>query len=55
MTENGGGGAEEGLHAWAKPAQNVVDIVTCRLVQVTKLTGSSLDDWIYWHFSYGLS
>jgi hypothetical protein len=22
----------------------------CRVVRVTKLTGSSLDDWIYWHF-----
>jgi hypothetical protein len=23
------------------------NIVTCRVVRVTKITGSSLDDWIY--------
>jgi hypothetical protein len=22
---------------------------------MTELTGSSLDDWIYWHFGYNLS
>jgi hypothetical protein len=30
-------------------------IVTYRVVCVTKLTGSSSDDWIYWHFGYNLS
>jgi hypothetical protein len=30
-------------------------IVTCRVVCVTKMTGSSLDDWIYQHFGYSLS
>jgi hypothetical protein len=24
------------------------DIVTCRMVHVTKVTGSSSNDWIYW-------
>jgi hypothetical protein len=27
-------------------------IVTCRGVHVTKITGSSSDDWIYSHFGY---
>jgi hypothetical protein len=27
-------------------------IVTCRVVQVKKITGSRLDDWISYHFSY---
>jgi hypothetical protein len=30
-------------------------IVTCRVVRVTKITGSSSDDWIYWHFGYSIS
>jgi hypothetical protein len=30
-------------------------IVTCRGVRVTKITGSRLDDWIYWHFGYTLT
>jgi hypothetical protein len=32
-----------------------ISIVTCRRVGVTIMTGSSLDDWIYWHFGYTLS
>jgi hypothetical protein len=28
---------------------------TCMGVGVTKITGSSSDDWIYWHFGYSLS
>jgi hypothetical protein len=31
------------------------NIVTCGTVHVTKITGSRLDDWIYWHFGYNLS
>jgi hypothetical protein len=31
------------------------DTVTCRVIRVTKITGSSSDDWIYWHFGYTLS
>jgi hypothetical protein len=30
-------------------------IVTCRRVHVTIMTGSSSDDWIYWHVGYNLS
>jgi hypothetical protein len=30
-------------------------IVMCWMVCVTKITGSSSDDWIYWHFGYSLS
>jgi hypothetical protein len=29
--------------------------VTCRVVRVTKITGSSSDDWIYYHLGYSLS
>jgi hypothetical protein len=32
-----------------------VCIVTCRAVRVRRITGSSSDDWIYWHFGYNLS
>jgi hypothetical protein len=39
---------------WAL-ACNLLNIVTCRGVRVTKKTGSSSDDWIYWHFGYSLS
>jgi hypothetical protein len=28
--------------------------VTCRVARVTIKTGSSSDDWIYWHFGYSL-
>jgi hypothetical protein len=28
----------------------IIYIVTCRGVRVTKIAGSRLDDWIYWHF-----
>jgi hypothetical protein len=31
------------------------NIVTCRVVHATETTGSSLDDWIYWHLGYNLS
>jgi hypothetical protein len=31
------------------------NIVTCTVVRVTKITGSSSDVWIYWHFGYTLS
>jgi hypothetical protein len=31
------------------------DIVTCRVVRVTGMTGSSSDYWIYYHFGYNLS
>jgi hypothetical protein len=31
------------------------DIATCRMVRVTIVTGSSSDDWIYWHFGYKFS
>jgi hypothetical protein len=34
--------------------KNVENIVTCRVARVTRMTGSSLDDWIYWHFGYKL-
>jgi hypothetical protein len=27
----------------------------CMGVCVTKITGSSSDDWVYWHFGYSLS
>jgi hypothetical protein len=30
-------------------------IVTYRRVRVTIMTGSSSDDWFYWHFGYNLS
>jgi hypothetical protein len=30
-------------------------IVTCRVVRATKMTGSSSDDWIYYHVGYDLS
>jgi hypothetical protein len=30
-------------------------IVTCRMVRATKMTGSSSDDWIYWHLGYKFS
>jgi hypothetical protein len=33
----------------------VICTVTCRRVRVTKITGSSSDVWIYWHFGYNLS
>jgi hypothetical protein len=33
----------------------VINIITCRVVCVMKMTGSSSDDWIYWHFSYKFS
>jgi hypothetical protein len=36
-------------------AQVPVGIVTCRLVRVPKITGSSSGDWIYWHFGYSFS
>jgi hypothetical protein len=29
-------------------------IVACRVVRVTKITGSGSDDCIYWHFGYSL-
>jgi hypothetical protein len=31
------------------------NIVRCRVVRVTKMTGSTSDDWIYEHFGYNLS
>jgi hypothetical protein len=31
------------------------DIVTRMVVRVSKITGSSSDDWIYQHFGYNLS
>jgi hypothetical protein len=34
---------------------NGVNIVTCRRVRMTIMTGYRADDWIYWHFSYNLS
>jgi hypothetical protein len=33
----------------------VTDVVTCRVVRATKLTGASSDDWIYYYFGYNLS
>jgi hypothetical protein len=33
----------------------LVNIVMCRSVRLTKIAGSSSDDWIYWHFGYNLS
>jgi hypothetical protein len=30
-------------------------IVTCMGVPMTKITGSSSDDWIHWHFGYNFS
>jgi hypothetical protein len=33
----------------------LIGMVTCRRVRVTIMTGSSLDDWIYWHFGYNPS
>jgi hypothetical protein len=30
-------------------------VVTCRRVHVAIVTGSTSDDWIYWHFGYNLS
>jgi hypothetical protein len=32
-----------------------LNIVTRRRVNVMIITGSSSDDWIYWHFGYNLS
>jgi hypothetical protein len=37
------------------PVLGQINIVTCRGVHVTKLTGSRSDDWIYWHFCYKFS
>jgi hypothetical protein len=34
---------------------NAEGIVTYKGLGVTKITGSKLDDWICWHFSYNLS
>jgi hypothetical protein len=31
------------------------NIVTCRRVRVTIMTGSSSDDWIYWYIGYNFS
>jgi hypothetical protein len=36
-------------------AETSVNIVTCRLVRVTRMTGSSLDDWICKYLDYILS
>jgi hypothetical protein len=33
----------------------VKNIVTCRGLHVTKLTGASSEDWVYKHFGYTLS
>jgi hypothetical protein len=33
----------------------IINIVTCRVVRVKKITGSRSDDWIYWHFDYNIS
>jgi hypothetical protein len=30
-------------------------IVTCRRVCVTQMTGTTSDDWIYWHSGYDLT
>jgi hypothetical protein len=41
---------------WDFPCVYVcTDIVTCTVVRMTKMMGSSSDDWIYWHFGYNLS
>jgi hypothetical protein len=32
--------------------KNTLNIVTCREVRVTKITGSRSDDYIYWLFGY---
>jgi hypothetical protein len=39
----------------ALPTSLVLIILTRVWVRVTKITGSSSDDWIYWHFGYNLS
>jgi hypothetical protein len=50
-------GYEEFCLTGKKAVQSVESqhTVTCRVVRVTRMTGSSSDDWIYWHFSYSLS
>jgi hypothetical protein len=35
--------------------QTSTHIVTCRVVLVTIMTGSSSDDWIYWCLAYKFS
>jgi hypothetical protein len=43
------------LHRFQNYRSNVIIIIVmCRRVRVTKLTSSSSDDWIYWHFGYNL-
>jgi hypothetical protein len=38
------------LHVQRGNLLNLYCIVACRVVRATKITGSSSDDWIYWHF-----
>jgi hypothetical protein len=41
-------GKPEGKRPLGRPRRRWEDnIVTCRVVRVTKITGSSSDDWIY--------
>jgi hypothetical protein len=48
-------GKPEGKSPLGRPRHRRVDnIDKCRVVRATKMTGSSLDDWIYWHFGYSL-
>jgi hypothetical protein len=37
-----------------KRDEKTLNIVMCRMVRVTKITGYSSDDWIYWRFVYSL-
>jgi hypothetical protein len=49
-------GKPEGKRSLEKYVLRWADnIVTYRVVRVTKLTDSSSDDWIYWHFGYKFS
>jgi hypothetical protein len=44
----------KGPNLWRQKKQKKYT-VTCMRVRVTKITGSSSGDWIYWHFSYNVS
>jgi hypothetical protein len=45
--------ARDAVPVW--PKIHVNNIVTCRRVLVTIMTGYSSDNCIYWHFEYNLS
>jgi hypothetical protein len=46
---------QEGLSFMSEWVFNVYNIVMCKVVCMTKKTGSSSDHWIYYHFGYKFS